>query len=270
MPELMTDHPSGTDARPVDFYLGEFRERRAQLAREPRWLREKRLAAIERSDGSDSRRPGREWRFTSVAPIAAMPIPRAVAPAGETPTAVPADIVALRPAAELVFVNGVFASSIPSAQGLPAGVRVENLSNALRVDGAGLAARLGALAETGDHAFEAMNAASFADAAVVVIPAGTRLVDPIHLVFLADNPGSRISVYPRVLVAAGAGAKRGSSKATSARTARSTSPTRSRRSSSRRRPTSITTGCSARARGRSTSARCGSGANGRARSRRTR
>jgi Fe-S cluster assembly protein SufD len=207
MPDLL-DRPSVLGGNPVASYLADFDARRARLAAEPSWLRQQRETAIEAFGRLGfPTTTQEEWRNTNVAPIGAAPIPRAAAQATPATVAMIAGFSSLQPAAELVFVNGEFAPSLSSRGDLPPGVRVENLALMLAAPVAGPDCALGEQANVDGHAFAALNAALFADAAIVRVPPGCRIENPIHLVFLAESPGARVAMYPRVLVVAGEGSE---------------------------------------------------------------
>jgi Fe-S cluster assembly protein SufD len=203
MPELM-ERPGGVSAAVLDSYVRQFEERRSSRLAEPDQLRAQRTAAIEAFAGLGFPSTRQEdWRFTNVAPISAAPLPRAAAAATPATVALLADFSALSSAAELVFVNGVFAPSLSSTSRLPAGVRVDTMSSAVSGGPGDDLAMLGRCAPFDRHAFTALNTALFGDAAIVSVQAGCRVEDPIHLVFLAESSGPRSAVYPRVLVSAG-------------------------------------------------------------------
>jgi Fe-S cluster assembly protein SufD len=146
-----------------------------------------------------------EWKYTNIAPISRV----AFRPARRTtlPDAVREQVDAF-PQPRLVFVNGFLASpegarsqTAPTKEKLV----ITGLSKALanpRV-AATLEPHLGHLAETGNHPFVAWNTAFFADGACVVIPPGTVVQDPIHLVFVSAATDSPSVAFPRNLIVVG-------------------------------------------------------------------
>src|SRR3989442_7784879 len=62
---------------------------------------------------------------------------------------------------------------------------------------------LGRYADTSDRAFAAWNTGFFADGACVMIPAGTVLTHPVHLVCISTAAGEPRATYPRNLILAG-------------------------------------------------------------------
>src|ERR1700722_4946374 len=95
-----------------------------------------------------------DWRFTNVAPIAALPFQpaRAVAANGAESKVLSEAIFAKLPGTRLVFVNGFFASKLSRIEKIPTGARDENLSAALAKDSALIEKHLGKYARTTDNA----------------------------------------------------------------------------------------------------------------------
>ncbi|HET9597615.1 MAG TPA: Fe-S cluster assembly protein SufD [Anaeromyxobacteraceae bacterium] len=142
-----------------------------------------------------------DWRFTSLAGLAARPL------AFAAPAAVPAD-AELPPAPRLVFVNGRLDAARSDLSGLPPGVRAGSLAAALEERPAALEPHLGRIVPPPDHAFAALNAALLEDGAFLELSHGVRCERPIHLVFLTAAEGAALAaVAPRALVVAGAGAR---------------------------------------------------------------
>jgi Fe-S cluster assembly protein SufD len=66
---------------------------------------------------------------------------------------------------------------------------------------------LGRYADTSNHAFVAWNTGLFADGAYVLIPPGTTVLRPVHLVFVSSGADQPLAAYPRNLIVAGEGAR---------------------------------------------------------------
>jgi len=175
----------------------------------PGWLAELRKAGIARFAAVGFPGPkDEEWRFTPVGPIARTPF----APA--RPAAMPVSRADLEPFlfghpewATLVFVNGRFAPDLSVRPDLPGGAEVLPLAQALESRGGLLEGHLGrhALAET--TPFAALNQAFTADGAVVFVPAGVELANPIHLVFVASADAGGTVTHPRNLLVVERGAR---------------------------------------------------------------
>ncbi len=106
-----------------------------------------------------------------------------------------------------VFTNGVFAADLSTLRANAPQVGVRPLSRVLAEEPEALRGVLGAQADAKTRAFTAWNQRELGDGAVVRIPEGTDLEEPIHLVFLSE-PGSEPTVsHPRILIQAGAGSR---------------------------------------------------------------
>jgi Fe-S cluster assembly protein SufD len=144
-----------------------------------------------------------DWRLTRLASLARCeltPAARSGAPAARPVTgAVELD------GPSLVFVDGAFAPAL-SRPTAPPGIWVTELAPVL-------ATRPALLAELGQHAteaqqpFTALNTAFLSSGALVEVGAGTRLAEPIHLVFLGTDRPDAVVCHPRVLVRLGAGSQ---------------------------------------------------------------
>jgi Fe-S cluster assembly protein SufD len=102
---------------------------------------------------------------------------------------------------QLVFINGRFSSELSNLSGLPGGIIVSNLAQALTdklVSG-----YLAAYADYRDEVFTALNTAQISDGAFIYIP---KIVEtPIHLLFISTAREPFVS-HPRVLIVAAEGA----------------------------------------------------------------
>ncbi|MFQ5653767.1 MAG: Fe-S cluster assembly protein SufD [Planctomycetota bacterium] len=173
-----------------DRFLGRFRRLEGSLGGEgPAWLVPLRRAAIDRyrEQGFPGRRD-EEWKYTSVKAIREGPFADAL-PA--IPDPAPESIVGQRllggEGPLLVFVNGGYRASLSHVEGLPAGVRIGSLAEALREAPASIEPHLGSLEPTHPHAFQLLNTAFFMDGAYLHLPAETVLEAPVHLLFLSSS-----------------------------------------------------------------------------------
>ena len=150
------------------------------------------------------------WRFTNVAPIAGTAFTLAsladrAAAKVDTPSHVLTGVVAAR----LTFINGRYVAPASDLAGLPAGVEVGSLAEALAADAAGtrdaVEAHLASVAGIDDEPFTALNTALLHDGAVVHVPANTVVEQPIQLLFVTIPPegGAPVMTHPRVLIVAG-------------------------------------------------------------------
>lgn len=184
---------------------GEYAQHLEQLLAQSTWepLRRLRREAFDRFStlGFPTTRL-EAWRLTSVAPIAETRFLPATDGTGVSPEALP-DVLVGGDAIELVFVNGRFAPHLSRLSALPPGARVESLAPRARRGDELLEAHLGRHARWDTQAFTALNTACFEDGALVQIPRGVILKEPIHLLFLVRPAGPPLVTYPRVLVVAG-------------------------------------------------------------------
>jgi Fe-S cluster assembly protein SufD len=171
----------------------------------PTWLSALRLegAATFRALGLPTVRH-EDWRFTNLAPLAALAF--RASPAGADP--VPGLAALPAPAGpRLVFDNGLLRRDLSSVGALPPGVVVAGLAEAMAQAPELVRPHLGRLARPDGLPFAALNAALHTDGAFVHLPAGAVLEAPIELVFAGGAPGEPVAHHPRVLVVAGAGAR---------------------------------------------------------------
>jgi len=185
-------------------YETAFRALLGKTTAEPAWLRQMREDSFARfaQVGFPSVKD-EEWKYTNVAPIAKLKFAPAFPngrPAGNGFGALAYDEARQ---SRLVFVNGVLQRELSSVDGLPAGVRVIEIGQALGLDEheARVRERIGVGSEV--NGFAALNTALFSSGAFVFIPAGVSVVPPIHLQFLSDSGYGEVPAsFPRVLVVA--------------------------------------------------------------------
>ena len=189
-------------ARENDLYnasLGGFEQ--ARLDGEPAWLSELRRDAFARFTALGFPTTKEEaWRYTSVAPIAKRPFRRASeesARLSRRPLPVP---LPGGEGARFVFVNGRPAPEL-SRGSFGAGV-VVTLREALRDRPEAVEAHLGRIAGFEKSAFTALNTAFLEDGAFILLPKGTVVEEPVHLVFLSAAGSEPVVSHTRVLVVA--------------------------------------------------------------------
>jgi Fe-S cluster assembly protein SufD len=183
-------------AERYESYTAAFEAFRREPAFGPEPVRAARAAAFGRflERGFPSTRD-EEWRFTSVAPIAALPFDRSASAAIDRHRLEP---YAFAPLATIVLVNGRVSAPLSSIDRLPAGVTVTSLS------------ALGWLLQSPSvrrHApntvFVELNSAFLEDAVVIDVAPGAIVTEPVHVLALAV-PGSQPSlIAPRVIVRVG-------------------------------------------------------------------
>jgi Fe-S cluster assembly protein SufD len=173
----------------------------------PDWLEPVRRAALDRFAGTGfptSR--DEELRFTPIGPIAQTswrPAPQAAA---ITRDELKRFEFGHPDWSTLVFVNGSYREELSTAFAIP-GVRVVSLAEALRVDGAVLQSHLGRHAPIEASPFAALNTAMIRDGGLVHIMAGTEILSPIHLLFVATPEAAGSVAHPRNLIVVERGAR---------------------------------------------------------------
>jgi Fe-S cluster assembly protein SufD len=208
MATVAPHRPEVAEQAPTTQYLHDWERFSATLpATERRELRELRRAAIGRFGevGFPSLRQ-EEWRFTNLAPLSRLSFvrPDRGSAAATEWAAEHLKALSFPAAARLVFIDGAFSPALSSRDGLPEGVRVESLAGSLQGPAApAVVDHLARYAEFTAGPFVALNTAFMADGALIVLPRGTRVEQPIHVVYLSGAQGGPATVsYPRVLLVA--------------------------------------------------------------------
>jgi len=184
-------------------YDGAFRELLRQQSGEPAWLRRAREDAFAEFDrvGFPTVRE-EDWKYTSTAPIARA----AFTPSFGSATAMNGELRSFTfeeaRDSRLVFVNGIFQRESSSVSGLPAGVVVVNLAEA--VTRPEYESQLSShFRGSQDNGFTALNAALFVSGAFLLIPRGVEVTIPIHLLFVSETAnGHTPASFPRVQILA--------------------------------------------------------------------
>jgi Fe-S cluster assembly protein SufD len=172
----------------------------------PRWLDDLRSRAAARfaALGVPTVRD-EEWRFTNVAPLAAIDFAPAESISGA------ADRIARFPYADapvrLVIVNGRFEPALSRTKELPRGVKAGSLALAMTEDADVVQRYFGQVADFGSRAFTALNTALTEDGAFVHVPDGVVLDQPIHIMYVTGADASKVMAQPRTLIVAGAQAQ---------------------------------------------------------------
>lgn len=148
--------------------------------------------------------PGRDdedWRFTSLGPIerTAFTPARPGAPLRSEqlqPFRIPGTL-------DLVWVDGYFSPELSAGTGeLPQGAFAGSLARALEEMPELVLAHLGRHAKT-QNPFVALSNAYLDDGAFVYLPPGSRIEQPLHLLFLASGGDVPTFNHPRCLIVAG-------------------------------------------------------------------
>lgn len=141
------------------------------------------------------------WRLTDLSALQSIAFQRptdALVDAGTLPTLD-------GPTHRLVFVNGRFAPGLSHVLELPDRALIASLGQALLTHSQLIESRLDRLPGLEQHPFAALNTAFWEDGAVVHLPRGTVIEEPIHLIFHAAGDDARL--HPRLLLALEEGAQ---------------------------------------------------------------
>ena len=188
----------------TDPYLAAFDAfAKATADSEPAWLRKVRTTAMGhfQKNGFPTLKD-EDWKHTNVAPIVRSPF--AFDPLAEAPR-IPGDLIeaytfGVLKCSQLVFVDGRFAPKLSYLRWLPEGVRVGNLHEILHFDPKTLEHDLGKVATVERHPFAALNSAFLQDGALVHVPRGRVVEEPIHLLYVSASQDRPTVSYPRNLV----------------------------------------------------------------------
>ncbi|HSF06802.1 MAG TPA: Fe-S cluster assembly protein SufD [Methylomirabilota bacterium] len=179
---------------------------RVLAAESPDWLGETRRKARDRFAAVGLPTPrDEEWKYTSLSPLAAIPFDLDVEAGGEGvgQAEIARFLMGDLSWSRLVFVNGRYSSTLSLVPFVPDGAHIGSLAEAVVTDTAPLRQYMaGRIGEDGDG-FTALNAASWRDGALILVPAGVVLAAPLHLVFVATSPGVATAAHPRNLIVLG-------------------------------------------------------------------
>ena len=140
-----------------------------------------------------------DWRYTDLA--AASGHAYAPAAAAELPGALPlAELVGPR----FVFVNGHHAAQGLAAQRLPEGISVRLLADDGQREPGWAAECLARQARPGTRPFVALNAAAAPDGLVIDVAPGTRVSEPLLVIFMTSSGDAPVLVSPHLQINAGA------------------------------------------------------------------
>lgn len=160
---------------------------RERFKKEPDTIRELRRAAIARfSDlGFPSTRL-EDWKYTNVAPIAKMQF-ELETDGRNGVSRKKVRSYELDEACQIVFVNGRFAPEFSSTKGLPDGIEIRSLAEAMENSPEKVEPHLGRYASFEQNAFVALNTAFLSDGVFLYVPPETIVETVIHVVFLTTT-----------------------------------------------------------------------------------
>ncbi len=172
----------------IESYRKQFVEHAGRWSgREPAWLSFVRREAFERFlDRGFPTTDDEDWRFTNVAPLAAMEF-SLDKNSGEGLEALSTHLGEDWKRYEMVFVNGRFAPEHSGVGKLPEGVVIESLASALESHPEELEAVLTLSPAEGATAFSDLNRAFLSEGAFVMVGEGVVVEHPIHLVHVSSS-----------------------------------------------------------------------------------
>jgi len=172
--------------------------------RAPAWVRPLREAGFDRfaRTGFPTRKD-EDWRFTNMQPIATGEFPLLQAPAAmPTLNTVRPYFLGHEDWPRLVFVNGRLAHELSRLDGIPPGVTLLGLHDALASHRDLIETHLTKVAVNASGAFTDLNTAFLTDGALLALPADTTLERPVHLLFVTVPNGTPGASHPRILIVA--------------------------------------------------------------------
>ncbi len=172
----------------------------------PDWLRAVRQAGFERFTklGFPTRKD-EEWKYTSVKPIQQGRFSLVSEAAEVDPAAYQA--VLSPDYLEIVFVNGVFSPRLSRLQNLPAGVKVQPLSQAAAEHPDEIQMVLSEIFEGHENAFTGLNTALMQDGTFVHVDDNAVCERVINLVYLFTDKHPDAMTFPRNVIKVGSAAK---------------------------------------------------------------
>lgn len=182
-------------------FLETLKARSQQRAEEPTWIAARRQAGAARFEamGFPTRRD-EEWKYTDVRAISQTHF--SLAESAEFSQAGAAALTLPIDAYRLTFVDGVFSAALSDLDGLPQGLQILPLSQALTENHEAVGGPLGRLTGVEFSPFAALNTAFMEEGAVVRLAPGIVVEKPIVLQFLSRANAEPVMCHPRVLVEA--------------------------------------------------------------------
>ena len=148
-----------------------------------------------------------DWKYTSIKPITRSRFSPAVSGVDCSEDFIAGSAIENLDAWQLVFADGFHLPHRSKTNGLPEGVQVAGLAEALTRDPGPIVDRLGSAVGKVPHGFAAMNSAFVGDGALVEVAPGVQLEKPIELLFVSGCSGEGFLSLPRNLVILGEGSQ---------------------------------------------------------------
>ena len=148
-----------------------------------------------------------EWKYTNVAPITKIDFEPSLLLGADAQTLnaeqLKGFIYEEANHSRLVFVNGFYSQDLSSIEALPEGVLVSNMADTLddaRYEKV-LREQLARGADYNANGFTALNTAFLGSGALILIPQGVQMKEPLHVLFLSDaRRETPTASFPRLLI----------------------------------------------------------------------
>jgi Fe-S cluster assembly protein SufD len=170
----------------------------ARRAPEPAWLAERRAHALEcfRAQGLPHTKL-EAWRYTNLAELGRTAFELPAPASGLSRDDVERVCFPVFACSLYVFLDGRYREELSSPRALSGHTRVEG----------GVAPEVGTLVDPKLHPLAALNTALFEEAAVLRVPRGVHIEQPVHVVFAASAGAAPRVRHPRLLVVAEPGSR---------------------------------------------------------------
>jgi len=203
----MISEATSTDKQAVDGYRKAYSALQSDAldSQTPSWLSRLRANAMEQfKELGFPTVANEDWKYTNVAPLTRIDFWPSLNHEPSIDTVRFSESVYAEAAeSRLVFVDGIFNSTLSVTRRVPEGVIAVDLITALNSESLGGLVRehLGRVVEYNENGFTALNTALINGGAVLVIPKGVSVPAPIHLAFVSSSKANAAS-FPRVLIVA--------------------------------------------------------------------
>jgi len=103
----------------------------------------------------------------------------------------------------ITFVNGIYDSNLSKLLDIPSGVEILSLSEAIKSNNSNLSKLLGSFLDDTNNFFTTLNSSFINDGALIFVPDGKIIEEPIHLIFYQNSVSGKSLIQPRNLFVIG-------------------------------------------------------------------
>ena len=202
-----------TTTSPLETYLTDFTDaareyQAARAGRDPEWIaaiREEAIESFQELGLPITRRGNEEWKYTDIRPLVRQGFSAPTFSEDDASAAL--DLESLNVGdtewRRVVVVDGRYSAELSALDGLPDGVVIGSLAEAVHSNSDAVRAHLARLADYTEHGFTALNTALAADGALILIPRMAAIEQPIQVVYVSTERTQGTASMPRTLVIAG-------------------------------------------------------------------